>query len=52
MVHYTINDRTALTFQYYVDFLRRVKGKTCKMAKVDGDLWEPLERKYVELVTL
>lgn len=36
MVHY-ISGRTALTFQEYMDFLRRAKGK---MATMEGDIWE------------
>jgi hypothetical protein len=43
MVDY-ITGRIALTFQEYMDFLRRAKGK---MAKMEGDTWELPEHVYV-----
>jgi hypothetical protein len=48
MVHY-ITGRAALTFQEYMEFLIRAKGK---MAKMEGDTWELPEPMQVTLVIL
>jgi hypothetical protein len=47
-VHF-ITGRIALTFQEYVDLVRRARGK---MAKMEGDIWELSEQMYVKLVIL